>query len=565
MKFSSYFAMDAYSTKAKLMGRQKNGENFMKALVRHAMRNKSHQNQARDSVGVAAREITWAGVEHAPPEALKHLLVHAGFKGTMRWHSLANLASATQLETLYYPAPPTQDLARMRNAINTNAFSLMGVTHTLASSGAMDQLCSLALPPFQDWDALICTSTCAKRLAENFIDDTKRQFAQATGGVRFPKVQLPVIPLGVHADEFRSDEASRERARRKFSLSPQDFCVLFVGRLTFHAKANPAPMYQSLERMALRYPEKHLVCFESGQFPNKGVENAYLSARQTLAPNVRFLSVDGADQEAYQRAWQAADVFMSCSDNIQETFGLTPLEAMAASLPVIVSDWNGYKDTVIDGETGFRVRTLLPSASLNPGTDLSWRHAMQVDTYDYFIGRVSQAAVIDPEGLDHSLSTLIDAPELRRAMGQRGRERVERVFDWSVIIPLYEGLAAELSAMRSGCADKSISIPWINRPDPFDAFAHFSSSHIDQNAIIEWHDDCVERWDSIRDLAVVSYGFDGQLGDGALMDQLLRLEERPSTVGKWLEWQQVARRSAALRIVMLAAKLNLCSLKQPVF
>ena len=31
---------------------------------------------------------------------------------------------------------------------------------------------------------------------------------------------------------------------------------------------------------------------------------------------------------------------------MQETFGLTPLEAMAAGLPCVVSDWNGYRDTV---------------------------------------------------------------------------------------------------------------------------------------------------------------------------------------------------------------------------
>jgi glycogen synthase len=55
------------------------------------------------------------------------------------------------------------------------------------------------------------------------------------------------------------------------------------------------------------------------------------------------------------------------SDNIQETFGLTPLEAMAAGLPVIVGDWDGYKDTVRDGVDGFRIPSLMPPAPL--GTD----------------------------------------------------------------------------------------------------------------------------------------------------------------------------------------------------
>jgi len=31
---------------------------------------------------------------------------------------------------------------------------------------------------------------------------------------------------------------------------------------------------------------------------------------------------------------------------------------MASGLPVLVSDWDGYKDTVIDGETGYRIPDL---------------------------------------------------------------------------------------------------------------------------------------------------------------------------------------------------------------
>ena len=38
------------------------------------------------------------------------------------------------------------------------------------------------------------------------------------------------------------------------------------------------------------------------------------------------------------------DIFVSLSDNIQETFGLTPLEGMASGLPVVATDWNGYRD-----------------------------------------------------------------------------------------------------------------------------------------------------------------------------------------------------------------------------
>src|SRR5258708_11547844 len=33
------------------------------------------------------------------------------------------------------------------------------------------------------------------------------------------------------------------------------------------------------------------------------------------------------------------------------------IEAMAAGVPQVVSDWSGYRDIVVHGETGFRVQT----------------------------------------------------------------------------------------------------------------------------------------------------------------------------------------------------------------
>ena len=46
-------------------------------------------------------------------------------------------------------------------------------------------------------------------------------------------------------------------------------------------------------------------------------------------------------------------MFCSLPDSVEETFGIVPIEAMAAGLPVVVSDWDGYKDTVRDNVDGF--------------------------------------------------------------------------------------------------------------------------------------------------------------------------------------------------------------------
>ena len=95
---------------------------------------------------------------------------------------------------------------------------------------------------------------------------------------------------------------------------------------------------------------------------------------------MKVITLDGRQASARQTAWAGADVFCSLSDNIQETFGIVPIEAMAAGLPVVVSDWDGYKDTVRHGVDGFRIPTCMPQAGL--ATDLALRHALEVDTYD---------------------------------------------------------------------------------------------------------------------------------------------------------------------------------------
>jgi starch synthase len=134
-----------------------------------------------------------------------------------------------------------------------------------------------------------------------------------------------------------------------------------------------------------------------------------------------------------EKIWFAADIFTSLSDNIQETFGLTPIEAMAAGLPTVVSDWNGYRETVTHGVDGFTIRTYMPPAGLGEGLALS--HAMGISNYDEYIGLQSQFTSIDISDCAQAFEKLASDENLRKRMGEAGRERVRTTFDWKVIIP----------------------------------------------------------------------------------------------------------------------------------
>ncbi len=506
--FAIYYASEAYSTARRLMGRQAAGKAFLRGLAR------------------TWPQVTVHGVgeDGRTGRAMLEQLRAEGFAGRLNWSVLPDWRAVSEAGALYYPSPPPRDLAAARNLRHPAAFSLMGVTHSLSSAGAMDQVADLVLPPFKPWDALICTSHAAHRFVARLQEEMRAWWTEQTGASRLNQVQLPVIPLGVDCPAFAPRPGAREAARQALQLKPEETAFLFAGRLSFHAKANPAPMYQALEQAARRTP---VACIEAGTYPNATIREGFAAARKTLAPSVRFIEANGRDEARYRQAWAAADVFVSLSDNIQETFGLTPVEAMAAGLPVVASDWNGYKDTVRDGVDGLRVPTVLPPAGA--GEDLALHHALGLDTYDRYIGRASLATVVAPAALAEAFTRLALNPDLRARMGAAGLKRAQAEFDWPVILRRYAELAAALGEIRrSGPHDPAQ--PWPQRADPFARFAHFPTVTLGGNWIVQAQPQAGARLRELLGLAMAAYAFDPGLLPKESVAALLSVLEKQETL-----------------------------------
>lgn len=488
MNFALYYAGDAYSTAAKIMGRQSAGRSMMKGLAR-----------------------TWpegvvAGVGPGAQGGRSMLaqLQADGFSGGVRWSQLPDMRAAVEAGTVYYPSPGPGELLHLRNRVQPDAFSVMAVTYTLSSNDALDRVAEWVLPPHRPWDALICISDCAKTLALQLQAEMRDWWGAQAGSMRFNTSQLPVIPLGVDVPFFAPQPAQRASAREALGIRSEEVAFLFSGRLSFHAKANPAALYRALEQAAQRSP---VVCVEAGIFPNEAIAQAFVAAQKALAPTVRFIHVHGRDEECYRQAWQAADVFASLADNIQETFGLTPVEAMAAGLPVIVADWNGYKETIRDGVDGFRIPTVLPPAGV--GEDLALRHALEEDSYDRYIGRTSMATVVEPRALALAVHRLATDSALRQEMGAAGLQRAQQVFDWPVVLRQYVALAAELAAIRAQAAPhEKAPRAWPQRADPFARFAHFASATLRGDWPVQALPDASARLRLLLDLSMANYVLD---------------------------------------------------------
>ena len=444
------------TTGPKLMGRMAAGEGFLDAYLRHA----------------GVERFYCYAQERKAAEQFAALAQRHGIT-PVEWISWANPAGLAKPGALYIPDPSLHDHAWRRRGRDQRSYSLTGVTHTTASASAMDMIAEFALAPLQDWDAVICTAKTVRTMVEALMAEQAAYLKDRLGAQRIPRPQLPVIPLGVDCARFASDAGTRAAQREALGIADGDIAFLFVGRLSFHAKAHPYPMYLALERAAQRTGNRlHLI--QAGWFANDFIENAFRDGARDFCPSVTAHFLDARKPEVRFAIWQAADIFTSLSDNIQETFGLTPIEAMAAGLPSVVSDWDGYRDTVQHGEHGFRVPTFAPPPG--QGADLADAHAIGIDTYDRYCGYASQFIAVDIDATAEAYGTLIGNPGLRAKMGEAARKVALATFDWRYVIARYQELWAELAARRASAMESAPAqgpIYWPARADPYTLFVDY--------------------------------------------------------------------------------------------
>jgi hypothetical protein len=273
--------------------------------------------------------------------------------------------------------------------------------------------------------------------------------------------------------------------RKDLGFAEDDVVVLFLGRLIFYAKAHPAPMLMALERAAKRTGKTVRMVF-AGWFENDREKKSFMDAPARFCPSVKTVFLDGRKTHVRDNIWAAADIFYSPADNIQETFGLTPIEAMASGLPVVASDWDGYRDTVVHGETGFLAPTAapVPGPCLNLGRD----YLSGALNYSMYIAHTSFAATVDVEAQAEALTKLIADPELRRRMGEAGRKRAKEHYDWRTIVARYENLWGELADIRASAQEiaprGSSGPPYPLGGDPYHLFAHYPTSTLSQNTTL---------------------------------------------------------------------------------
>ncbi|WP_128376100.1 glycosyltransferase family 4 protein [Streptomyces cavernae] len=201
------------------------------------------------------------------------------------------------------------------------------------------------------------------------------------------------LPPGVDEKTFHPGSGGAQ-VRERLGLTDRPV-VVCVSRLV--RRKGQDTLIRAMPRILAREPETVLLIVGGGPYEK---DLRTLAHETGVADAVLFTgAVPWSDLPAH---YGAGDVFaMPCRTRRGgldvEGLGIVYLEASATGLPVVAGDSGGAPDAVLDGETGWVVRG----------------------------GSAEKAA-------DRILALLGDA-ELRRRMGERGREWVEERWRWDLL------------------------------------------------------------------------------------------------------------------------------------
>ncbi len=353
----------------------------------------------------------------------------------------------------------------IRNFLSEDPFVVTGVTLSLGNEHFLQWALLNDANGIHSGDCLICVTPAAESVVKSYHSRVSKNHPD------FSCPRTRVIPLGVNVDSFSKQARG---AREQFGLDENDFVVLSLSRFNPLFKMDFLPLLNLMSLLKNR-SKRSVKLILSGS-SDDGSYTKFLQeqvAQDGLTDSVLFI-FDPTDAQKAE-IYRTADVFMSLIDNIQESFGLTVVEALSAGLPAVVSNWDGYKNIVEHGVTGY----LIPTKTLPPDQEWETTLSIQPDTLMHLL--CAQTTAVDLQAVCAALLELADDPELTRSMSAAAAKSAKR-YDWSNVISRYVELWSELRDKqienRSAPANRAIRSSAIQA---LHDFSYYPSSNLELN------------------------------------------------------------------------------------
>ena len=387
-----------------------------------------------------------------------------GRVGAAHVFQLPSLLKDGVIDVLHHPSHVERlfDLVALRNRYATKATPVTGQTHSLSYPRLHQELARWPLIPPAATDAIFCSSTVGRRALEVCFDDVEAGLVARGLSTPIPRWNLPHVPLGVDVDALAP--MAKADARAALGLPASRVVLLTLARFTEYDKLDAFPLLQAFATLVHEKKLDVQLVLAGARQGTKTPEMLGLWSKVLKIDDRVTLKIDFADAEK-RVLLSAADVFVSPVDNLQETFGQSVIEALAAGVPVVASDFDGYKDTV-DDEVGRRVTTRL-------GVDWTQLSELGPLLYERPLHLVlGQSVEVDLKHLVSSLEALVRDAPLRERLGRTARARAKERYDWKVVVRQLEATWKELAARPF----TPTATPHPLRLDFARAFGHFPTA-----------------------------------------------------------------------------------------
>ena len=163
---------------------------------------------------------------------------------------------------------------------------------------------------------------------------------EVAGVLEVPYDKLDVIPNGVDLSKF--EFAFDEGEFRRWFAKPEEKIVFFVGRMV--PEKGIQVLIEAIPEILPSYNDVKFVIVGGG-------DRSYLvKMAEDMGVSHKVFFAGYVDDETLLKLYRVADVAVYPS--LYEPFGIVALEAMAARVPVIVTDVGGLREVVDHGVTG---------------------------------------------------------------------------------------------------------------------------------------------------------------------------------------------------------------------
>lgn len=428
MKDKIFGSLHPYFEQGHINGRTVANAGFMTALLQRDPFAEYH-------FFVAQPKALSAELQELPLAAIRRGSVH-----TFHRTSLPQALRRNPYGLFHFSDPVSEytALCQARNAWAPEIFPVTAVNHSISYNQYNRAFLQHLWQGVSPRDAIGCNSRAAKAVLERNFACLQHSYGKRACA-RPPALRL--VPMGVNPALLHTGsekQCARASMRTRLQATENTVLLLLFGRISLTDKLAPAPLLLALRRVRDEFPQQDLRLIMAGYTPPDDNTLDYLHAVAKLLQVSLTLLPNPTDEEKYA-LFAAADIFVSPSDNIQETFGLSLLEAGAAGLPCVVSDWNGYRDIIIHEQTGLLVPTLAPKAT--PELDLL--SPLLFDNQQHLL-RSQQSAVSVPD-LAKAISRLAVDAALRTRMGAQARAHVLKHFSWDTVLDQWLMVWDELS------------------------------------------------------------------------------------------------------------------------